>query len=173
MDRFFFISAKARTVPCFRFYYPSINLSGILSLFKIVKIILFFSHMSHVTAKHAVIMLIDNRVMSECTPSCSKAFMKMKKGAMLINTSRGGIIETNDVIKALKSAQVGYLGIDVYEGEEELFLKDLSDEIINDDTIERLMSFNNVIITPHQAFFTKEALDEIARITISNFNSFE
>ena len=101
------------------------------------------------------------------------AFLKMKKGAMLINTSRGAIIETNDIIKALKSAQVGYLGIDVYEGEEELFFKDLSDEIINDDTIERLMSFNNVIITPHQAFFTKEALDEIARITISNFNSFE
>lgn len=101
------------------------------------------------------------------------AFSKMKKGMMLINTSRGGIIKTNDVIRALKSTQVGYLGIDVYEGEEGIFFKDLSDEIISDDTIERLMSFNNVLITPHQAFFTKEALDEIARITISNFSSIE
>lgn len=61
----------------------------------------------------------------------------------------------------------------MYEGEENLFFKDLSDKIIKDDQIERLMSFNNVLITPHQSFFTKEALDEIARVTISNFNSFE
>lgn len=100
-------------------------------------------------------------------------FSKIKKGTMIINTSRGAIINTKDAIKALKKAQIGYLGIDVYEGEENLFFKDLSDKIIKDDQIERLMSFNNVLITPHQAFFTKEALDEIARVTISNFNSFE
>ncbi|CAH0335895.1 D-lactate dehydrogenase [Flavobacterium sp. CECT 9288] len=100
-------------------------------------------------------------------------FSKIKKGTMIINTSRGAIINTKDAIKALKNAQIGYLGIDVYEGEENLFFKDLSDKIIKDDQIERLMSFNNVLITPHQSFFTKEALYEIARVTISNFNSFE
>lgn len=100
-------------------------------------------------------------------------FSKIKKGTMIINTSRGAIINTKDAIKALKNAQIGYLGIDVYEGEENLFFKDLSDKIIKDDQIERLMSFNNVLITPHQSFFTKEALDEIAKVTISNFNSFE
>lgn len=103
----------------------------------------------------------------------STAFSKVKKGMMLINTGRGAIINTKDMIKALKTGQIGYLGIDVYEGEESIFFKDLSDTVVKDDQIERLMSFNNVLITPHQAFFTKEALDEIARITISNFNSFE
>lgn len=103
----------------------------------------------------------------------STAFSKVKKGMMLINTSRGAIINTKDVIKSLKTGQLGYLGIDVYEEEENIFFRDLSDTVIKDDQIERLMSFNNVLITPHQAFFTKEALDEIARITISNFNAFE
>lgn len=101
------------------------------------------------------------------------AFSKVKKGMMLINTSRGAIIDTKAVIAALKTAKIGYLGIDVYEGEENIFSKDLSNTVIKDDQIERLMSFNNVLITPHQAFFTEEALNEIARITISNFNSFE
>ena len=103
----------------------------------------------------------------------STAFSKVKKGMMLINTSRGAIIDTKAAIAALKTAKIGYLGIDVYEGEENIFSKDLSNTVIKDDQIERLMSFNNVLITPHQAFFTEEALDEIARITISNFNSFE
>ena len=101
------------------------------------------------------------------------AFSKVKKGMMLINTSRGPIINTKDVIGALKNGQLGYLGIDVYEGEENIFFRDLSSSVIKDDLIERLMSFNNVLITPHQAFFTKEALDEIARITIGNFDAFE
>ena len=103
----------------------------------------------------------------------SSAFMKMKKGVMLINTSRGGVINTADAIDALKSGRLGYLGIDVYEGEQELFFKDLSGTIIQDDLIERLMSFNNVLVTPHQAFFTKEALAQIALITIKNFTDFE
>jgi D-lactate dehydrogenase len=103
----------------------------------------------------------------------STTFSKVKKGMMLINTSRGAILNTKDVIKALKTGQIGFLGIDVYEGEENLFFKDLSYTIVKDDQIERLMSFNNVLITPHQAFFTKEALDEIARITIQNFDAFE
>lgn len=98
---------------------------------------------------------------------------KMKRGAMLINTSRGGLIKTEDVIKALKSGHLGYLGIDVYEQEENLFFKDLSESIIQDDLIERLMAFHNVLITPHQGFFTQEALDQIAITTLQNFTDFE
>lgn len=98
---------------------------------------------------------------------------KIKKGLMLINTSRGALIKTSDVIEALKSEKLGYLGIDVYEQEENLFFKDLSESIIQDDLIERLMSFHNVLITPHQGFFTKEALDQIATTTLKNFTDFE
>jgi D-lactate dehydrogenase len=103
----------------------------------------------------------------------STTLAKMKRGAMLINTSRGGLIKTEDVIKALKSGHLGYLGIDVYEQEENLFFKDLSESIIQDDLIERLMAFHNVLITPHQGFFTEEALDQIAITTLQNFTDFE
>jgi D-lactate dehydrogenase len=101
------------------------------------------------------------------------AFDKMLKGTMLINTSRGAVIHTLDAIDALKDGHLGYLGIDVYEGEEEIFFKDLSATVVKDDTIERLMSFNNVIITPHLAFFTNEAVGQIAEITIQNISDFE
>ncbi|PWK26528.1 D-lactate dehydrogenase [Arcicella aurantiaca] len=101
------------------------------------------------------------------------AFSKIKKGAMLINTSRGGLINTSDAIDALKHGQLGYLGIDVYEQEESLFFKDLSGSLIQDDLIERLMSFHNVLITPHQGFFTHEALTQIAITTMKNFADFE
>lgn len=97
----------------------------------------------------------------------------MKKGAMLINTSRGKLINTQDAIEALKTGQLGYLGIDVYEQEEKLFFYDLSEEIIHDDQIMRLMSFPNVMVTAHQAFFTEEALTEIAITTIGNITAFE
>ena len=103
----------------------------------------------------------------------SVAFSKMKKGAMLINTGRGAIIKTSDAVEALKNGQLGYLGIDVYEGEENLFFRDLSESVVEDDVIERLMSFNNVLITPHQGFFTKEAVEQIAITTIQNFTDFE
>ena len=92
---------------------------------------------------------------------------------MIINTSRGALINTKDAIMALKRGKIGYLGIDVYEQEEQLFYQDLSENIIPDDTIARLMSFPNVIITSHQGFFTKEALTEIAQTTIDNINSVE
>jgi D-lactate dehydrogenase len=92
----------------------------------------------------------------------------MKKGVMLINTSRGGLIDTGAVIKGLKSGQIGYLAIDVYEQEEHLFFRDLSASIIQDDEIQRLTSFPNVLITAHQAFFTDEALDQIATTTLNN-----
>lgn len=103
----------------------------------------------------------------------SDAFAKMKKGMMLINTGRGAIINTSQAVTALKSGQLGYLGIDVYEGEENLFFRDLSETIIQDDVIERLMSFNNVLITPHEGFFTNEAVEQIALTTIQNFTDFE
>ncbi|MEA5260457.1 2-hydroxyacid dehydrogenase [Arcicella aquatica] len=101
------------------------------------------------------------------------AFDKMKEGVMLINTSRGGLIKTEDVIIALKSKKLGYLGIDVYEQEDGLFFKDFSETIIQDDIIERLMAFHNVLITPHQGFFTKEAVEQIMKITLKNFTDFE
>jgi D-lactate dehydrogenase len=87
---------------------------------------------------------------------------------MLINTSRGALINTLDSIEALKSGKVGYLGIDVYEQEEKLFFKDLSEDIIQDDDIQRLTSFPNVLLTAHQAFFTNEALTQIANTTFQN-----
>jgi D-lactate dehydrogenase len=103
----------------------------------------------------------------------SVAFGKMKTGAMLINTGRGALINTTDAINALKSGRLGYLGIDVYEQEENLFFRDMSAGIVQDDVLERLMTFSNVLITPHVGFFTKEAMDEIAVTTIKNFTDFE
>lgn len=97
---------------------------------------------------------------------------KMKDGVMIINTSRGALIETNDVIEGLINNKIGYLGIDVYEQEENLFFEDHSEHIIKDETILRLMSFPNVLITSHQAFFTKEAMDKITTTTLENIKSF-
>jgi D-lactate dehydrogenase len=97
----------------------------------------------------------------------------MKKGVTIINTSRGGLINTADMINALKAKHVAYLGIDVYEQEEKLFFKDLSGSIIEDDVIQRLMSFPNVLVTAHQAFFTSEALSEIAQITLKNIDQLD
>jgi len=96
----------------------------------------------------------------------------IKKGCMLINTSRGGLINTKSVIKALKSGQLSALGIDVYEQEETLFFRDLSGSIVEDDLITRLMSFPNVLITAHQGFFTVEAMDQIAETTLANLKAF-
>ncbi|MXO04084.1 2-hydroxyacid dehydrogenase [Flavobacterium sp. HBTb2-11-1] len=95
----------------------------------------------------------------------------MKDSVMIINTSRGGLIETSSVIEGLKEGKIGYLGIDVYEQEEKLFFRDLSADIIQDDAIQRLMSFPNVLVTAHQAFFTNEALTQIALVTFNNIKS--
>ncbi|GBF20614.1 D-lactate dehydrogenase [Arenibacter sp. NBRC 103722] len=97
----------------------------------------------------------------------------MKPGVMLINTSRGGLVDTKAVIQGLKSGKVGYFGMDVYEEEEGLFFEDHSDEILQDDVIARLMTFNNVLITSHQAFLTDTALTNIADTTIYNLDCFE
>ncbi len=97
----------------------------------------------------------------------------MKKGAMLINTSRGPLVDTYSVVESLKSGHLGYLGIDVYEQEEKLFYHNLSERIIEDDVIMRLMSFPNVLITSHQGFFTEEALTQIAMVTYQNLAEWE
>lgn len=98
---------------------------------------------------------------------------RMKKGAMLINTSRGAVIHTRDAINALKTGRLGYLGMDVYEQEEKLFFRDLSESIIEDDMISRLMTFPNVLITAHQGFFTNEAFEQIATVTLQNITDIE
>lgn len=92
---------------------------------------------------------------------------------MLINTSRGALIDTGAAIQALKTGHLGYLGIDVYEQEEKLFFQNLSEVIIEDDVIMRLISFPNVLITSHQGFFTDEALIQIAQTTLQNISDFE
>lgn len=101
------------------------------------------------------------------------AFSKMKKGAMLINTGRGALIDTPAMIEALKSGKLGSAGLDVYEEEEEVFFKDLSDNILTDDCLARLLTFPNVLVTSHQAFLTKEAVENIARTTLENIRDFQ
>jgi len=103
----------------------------------------------------------------------SEAIKKMKTGVMLVNTSRGAVIDTKAVIHALKSGKIGALAIDVYEEEGDLFFEDLSNEVIQDDVFARLLTFPNVLITGHQAFFTQEALQSIAETTLSNFTVYE
>lgn len=102
-----------------------------------------------------------------------KALEQMKQGVMLINTSRGALIDTKAVIEALKSRKIGYLGLDVYEQESDLFFEDLSESVIQDDIFQRLLTFPNVIITGHQAFFTENALENIAETTLSNITAIE
>jgi D-lactate dehydrogenase len=103
----------------------------------------------------------------------SKAIAKMKPCVMLINTSRGAVVDTYAVIAGLKSGKIGYLGLDVYEEERDLFFEDRSNRIIQDDLFARLMTFPNVIITGHQAFFTREAMGHIAWTALENVQNFE
>jgi len=97
---------------------------------------------------------------------------KMKDGVMLINTGRGQLIHTNALIEGLKNKKIGAAGLDVYEEEGDYFYEDKSDKIIDDDVLARLLSFNNVIVTSHQAFFTQEALNNIAHTTLQNIKDF-
>ena len=97
---------------------------------------------------------------------------KMKDGVMLINTGRGMLIHTNDLIEGLKNKKIGSAGLDVYEEESEYFYEDKSDKIIDDDALARLLSFNNVVVTSHQAFFTHEAMQNIAETTLQNIQDF-
>jgi D-lactate dehydrogenase len=101
------------------------------------------------------------------------AVARLKHGAMLINTSRGAIVDTKAVVDGIKSGAIGHLGLDVYEEEAALFFDDKSDEVIRDDVFERLLTFPNVLVTGHQAFFTADALQAIADTTFANIDAFE
>lgn len=98
----------------------------------------------------------------------NESMEKMKDGVIILNTSRGALINTKEIIQKLKSKKIGGLGIDVYEAEEHFFFQDLSEEINTDDVFSRLMTFPNVIVTGHQAFFTQEALTAISEVTLNN-----
>jgi D-lactate dehydrogenase len=100
------------------------------------------------------------------------AFSQMKYGAMIINTSRGRLIDTKALVRALKSRRVGSAGLDVYEEEENLFFEDHSDQVLQDDLLARLLTFPNVLITAHQAFLTHEALQNIAETTLKSVVDF-
>jgi D-lactate dehydrogenase len=101
------------------------------------------------------------------------AIQAMKRGVMLINTSRGGLVDTQAAIQGLKSGQIGYLGLDVYEEEAGMFFADRSGIVNQDDVFARLLTFPNVLITGHQAFYTRQALENIARTTLQNITDFE
>ncbi len=103
----------------------------------------------------------------------TQAIQAMKRGAMLINTSRGGLVDAPAAIRGLKSGQIGHLGLDVYEEEAGMFFADLSESVPQDDTFARLLTFPNVLITGHQAFYTRQALENIASTTLRNMTDFE
>ncbi|MCO6455352.1 MAG: 2-hydroxyacid dehydrogenase [Pirellulaceae bacterium] len=102
-----------------------------------------------------------------------RAIGQMKRGVMLINTSRGGLVDTRALIDGLKTAQIGSAGLDVYEEEAGVFFHDLSDKVLTDDVLARLLTFNNVVVTSHQAYLTREALSNIAQTTLDNLREFE
>lgn len=102
----------------------------------------------------------------------ARAIARMRPGAMLINTSRGAVVDARAVIKALKSGHLGAVGLDVYEEEGDMYFRDLSDTIIEDDVFARLLTFPNVVVTGHQAFFTREAMQTIVRTTLGNLDDF-
>jgi len=117
---------------------------------------------SHIISLHCP-LTADNKHLINAT-----SLATLKHGAMLINTGRGALVHTPALIEALKSGQLGYLGLDVYEEEAQLFFEDRSDLPLQDDVLARLLTFPNVIITAHQAFLTREALNAIAATTLSN-----
>jgi D-lactate dehydrogenase len=98
--------------------------------------------------------------------------LRAKRGVLLINTSRGGLVDTEAAIEALKSGQIGGLALDVYEQEADLFFRDLSGTVITDDMFQRLLSFPNVIVTGHQAFFTEDAIRTISETTVHSITQF-
>ena len=122
---------------------------------------------SYIVSLHAPLLESTKQMINE------DALAKMKPGALLINTSRGALINHHAIIEALKRKQLGGLAIDVYEAEEGLFFQNHEGEILDDDVISRLMTFHNVLITGHQGFFTRESLAEIASVTVQNLKDFE
>lgn len=127
------------------------------------------------------ILLAESDIISLHVPLMSEtyhmidatAIRKMKPGIMLINTSRGGLIDTKELINGLKSGHIGYAGLDVYEEEDKYFFEDFSSQVITDDMLARLTTFNNVMITSHQGFLTREAMYNIADTTLANIRAFE
>lgn len=122
---------------------------------------------SHIISLHCPLTAETHHLINE------KAIAQMQDGVALINTSRGALVDTKAVIRALKKKKIGFLGIDVYEQEENIFFKNLSEEIMQDEQIARLMTFPNVLVTGHQAFLTKEALEQISKTTLENITAFE
>lgn len=120
-----------------------------------------------IVSLHCPLMDATHHLMNEQTLN------QMKRGAMLVNTSRGALVDASAVIEALKSGQLGALGLDVYEEEEGVFYEDHSGRIIGDDILLRLLGFPNVVVTGHQAFFTREALENIAGTTIHNLSEWQ
>jgi len=102
----------------------------------------------------------------------SEAVKKMKKGVFIVNTSRGKLIDTQAIVEGIKSGKIGAAGLDVYEDETSLFFEDLSEEVVHDDLLSRLIAMPNVLVTSHQAFFTREALDGIAKTTMDNLKAY-
>jgi len=121
---------------------------------------------SHIVTLHAPLSKDTYHCINE------NSIANMKQGAMLINTSRGGLIDTKALIQGLKSKKISAAGLDVYEEEADIFFQDMSGEIINDDVFARLLTFNNVVITSHQAFLTHEALQNIADTTLENIKRY-
>jgi len=103
----------------------------------------------------------------------AQAITRMKPGVMILNTGRGALVDTQALIAGLKSGHIGHVGLDVYEEEEHLFFQDLSSHVIQDDVFARLLTFPNVVVTAHQAFFTREALRAISETTLDNISAFE
>lgn len=122
---------------------------------------------SDIISLHVPLHLSTFHLVNEATIS------KMKPGVLLINTCRGKVIDTHALIEALKKGHIGGVALDTYEEEEGVFFEDLSDKILLDDELARLLTFQNVLITAHQAFLTKEALQEIARTTVDNLIKLE
>lgn len=121
---------------------------------------------SDIITLHCPLMPETKNILSKSAFDC------MKKGVLIVNTSRGGLLQTSDLIDSLKQKKIGGAALDVYEEEDRFFFEDFSDTCIDDDVLARLLSFPNVIVTSHQAFFTKEAMIDIANETLNNINAF-
>jgi D-lactate dehydrogenase len=124
--------------------------------------------------KNADVISLHCPLTSETRHMINKdAISKMKQGVYLVNTSRGGLIDTDDLIEGLVAGKFGGVGLDVYEEEEGIFYEDRSNEIMRDENLARLMTFPNVLITSHMGFFTKEAMQAIAKVTLENAYALE
>jgi D-lactate dehydrogenase len=122
---------------------------------------------SHIVSLHCPLTEDTEYIINE------KSLALMKEGVMIINTGRGKLVDTRALIRGLKKGKVGYAGLDVYEEERDFFFEDQSDMILTDDVLARLLTFNNVVITSHQGFFTREALESIAQTTLGNIRELE